>query len=329
MGGMHAQIYNALPGIELIAIADYNVKGTQNKLAGQEHKPQVFANLSELLATVDVDIVDICSPTDQHLDLAIESAKAGKHIFIEKPLALDLPSCTMIQRAVDEAGVKAQVGQCIRFWPEYVALKTFIDSGKGGKLKSLSLLRRAGRPGYSQQNWLNNHSRSGGAAFDLHIHDTDFIIHLLGLPESVTSQTTQGESGPDHIFTQYQYGSVAVQAEGGWDYPEQYGFCMAFEAVFENACISYNSVTNEPLTCVIGTDKPQPIAVEQAGPKDSSLGEGNLSSLGGYYNELAYFVSCLEADQAPAIATLPQAADSVRVVLAELESAQKNQTINL
>ncbi|MEN8662436.1 MAG: Gfo/Idh/MocA family oxidoreductase [Lentimonas sp.] len=322
MGGMHAQIYTALPGVELVAVADLNVAGTQTKVTKMGLNAQVFPDLATLLSSIKVDVIDICVPTDKHAELAITAAAAGKHLFIEKPLSLTLENCETIQAAVDKAGIFAQVGQCIRFWPEYVALKEFIDSGKGGALKSLSLQRRASRPTYSQEDWLNDEIRSGGAACDLHVHDTDFIIHLLGLPKSVYSKTTQGRSGPDHIFTSYQYDNVAAHAEGGWDYPEHYGFCMAFEAIFENASVAFNSASGDPLTLTLTDQESTEMTVEQPGPKQSTTGEGNISSLGGYFNELEYFTNCLKANKAPKIATVAQATDSIRVLLAEIKSAQ-------
>jgi predicted dehydrogenase len=322
MGGMHAQIYTALAGVELVAVADHNVAGTEKKVAEMGLNAQVFPDLATLLRSIEVDVIDICVPTDKHAELAITAAAAGKHLFIEKPLSLTLANCEAIQVAIDKAGVFAQVGQCIRFWPEYVALKEFIDSGKGGALKSLSLQRRASRPTYSQEDWLNDEARSGGAACDLHVHDTDFIIHLLGMPKSVYSKTTQGRSGPDHIFTSYQYDDVAAHGEGGWDYPEHYGFCMAFEAIFENACVAYNSASGAPLTLTLNDQKSTEMTVVQPGPKQSTTGEGNISSLGGYYNELEYFTNCLNANKAPEIATVAQATDSIRVLLAEIKSAQ-------
>ena len=329
MGGMHAQIYSALPGVDLVAVADLNAESTNTKVAKMGLSAQVFPDLKTLLTNIEVDVIDICVPTDKHAELAITAAEACKHLFIEKPLSLTLTNCELIQAAISKAGVFAQVGQCIRFWPEYVALKEFIDSGKGGALKSLSLQRRASRPSYSQDDWLNDEVRSGGAACDLHVHDTDFIIHLFGLPKSVNSQATRGRSGLDHIFTSYQYDDVVVHAEGGWDYPEHYGFCMAFEAVFEHASLAFNSASGAPLTLTLNDQPSTEMAVVQPGPKESTTGEGNISSLGGYFNELEYFTNCVKANKAPEIATVAQATDSIRVLLAELQSAQSGTVVSL
>lgn len=323
MGEMHAQIYQALPAVELTAVVDINIAGAKEKLTSLGLDIPVYATLGELLASCDVQAIDICSPTGQHIELAVEAAEAGKHLFIEKPLAFDLNGCKQIETAIQKAGVFAQVGHCIRFWPEYRTLKSTIESGELGALKSLSLTRRSARPGGGNpQHWVNIEKLSGGAAFDMHVHDTDFVLHLFGLPKSVFSTSTQGMSGPDHIFTHYKYADVAVQAEGGWDYPQHYGFYMGFEAVFEDGILAYHSNAEATLTVTKKDQPTTPVAVQQPGPKESAATSGNISALGGYFNELEYFTNCLKANQAPEIATIAQASDTIRVLCAELESAQ-------
>jgi predicted dehydrogenase len=330
MGVMHAQIYRSLPGVELTAVVDINTAGAKEKLCSLGIEIPVYATLAELLAAGDVQVVDICSPTGQHVELAVAAAQAGKHLFIEKPLAFTPEACAQIQAAIEQAGVFAQVGQCIRFWPEYMALERIIQTGELGALKSLSLTRRSARPGGGDaQHWVNQVDLSGGAAFDMHVHDTDYVLHLFGAPNAVFSRTTQGMSGPDHIFTHYQYDNVAVHAEGGWDYPQDYGFCMTFEAVFEHGSLAYNSSAEAALILTQNDQPPELVAVEQPGPKESTASEGNISALGGYYNELEYFTNCLNANQAPEIATIAQASESIRVLCAELESAQSDRSITL
>lgn len=330
MGEMHAQIYQALPGVELAAVVDINITGATEKLTSLGLDIPVYATLRELLAECEVQAIDICSPTGQHIELAVEAAEAGKHLFIEKPLAFDLDGCAQIEAAIQQAGVFAQVGHCIRFWPEYMALQRTIESGELGALKSLSLTRRSARPGGGNpQHWVNDEKLSGGAAFDMHVHDTDFVLHLFGLPKSVHSSTSQGMSGPDHIFTHYMYDGIAVQAEGGWDYPQHYGFCMAFEAVFENGALAYNSSTETPLTLTRKDKETEVVSVKQPGPKESGSSSGNISALGGYFNELEYFSDCLKANKAPQIATVAQASETIRVLCAELESARSGRSTTL
>ncbi|MDQ8192942.1 Gfo/Idh/MocA family oxidoreductase [Coraliomargarita sp. SDUM461004] len=331
MGNMHAQAYHALADVHITAIADIATQHAQEKVAQLGFEIPVFTDLTTLLAESDVDIIDICGPTDQHLELATQAIQAGKHLFIEKPLALTLEDCQAIQSATDAAGVFAQVGHCIRFWPEYMKLKQIVDSGTHGPLKSLSLTRRSPRPGGGNPlHWVNQVERCGGAVVDLHVHDTDFINHLLGMPQSVYSRTTEGSSGPDHIFSHYHYEHTTVQAEGGWDYPGNYGFSMSFEAIFEDACIQYNSASNTPL--LLTTRGCAPVAIEldvTDTPTEATHSEGNISSLGGYFNEINYFINCVKNKQAPEIATLKQASNSIRILLAELKSAKNRQNVSI
>jgi predicted dehydrogenase len=176
---------------------------------------------------------------------------------------------------------------------------------------------------------LNNGARSGGAALDLHIHDTDYVHHLLGRPEAVTSTGTKDKTGWSHIFTTYHFKDMAVTAEGGWNYPKNWGFQMAFQAIFERGAVEFDSSANPTLVATIGDGKKQHLYYKNPGVGESSTGTGNLSSLGGYYNELAAFITCLQKKKAPKIATGDQAAESLATVLAEIQSATTGRTVKI
>ncbi|MFA6286181.1 MAG: hypothetical protein WC661_02260 [Opitutaceae bacterium] len=167
-----------------------------------------------------------------------------------------------------------------------------------------------------------------GAALDLHIHDTDFVLHLLGTPPAVFARGTRDQGGWSHIFTHYLYPDVVVQAEGGWNYPDQWGFQMAFQAVFEHGAVEYDSGATPTLRLVRTGGKPEPLPYVPAGGQASGT-TGNLSSLGGYANELAAFLDCVATRRAPALATLSQSTESLRVVLAELASVESGSPVNL
>jgi predicted dehydrogenase len=328
MGQMHARVYQALPEVEIVGIADA-FPGAAAAAAKLGLMAPVVASLSEALKTVDCNVVDICLPTDLHADAMIEAARAGKHIFCEKPLALEVADAERALREVEKSGVALQVGQCIRFWPEYQALEHFIKSGQGGKLRSLVLQRRAGRPAYSRDNWLNDAGRSKGAALDLHIHDTDYVLHLFGKPKGVHSIGRQENGAWSHLFTHYLFDEVAVMAEGGWDLPAGWGFQMAFQAIFENAAVDFDSQSSPTLHLTLGPGKREPMPFEKPAVTSAGDSGGNISSLGGYYNELAYFCEQLQQNKKPTIATGAQALESVRTVLAEIESAATRKIVQL
>lgn len=328
MGQMHAKVYQALPDVEIVGIVDSFPTAAEAAAKCGITAP-VSRSLEELFKSTAVDVVDVCLPTDLHVEAVIAAAQAGKHVFCEKPFALTVADAERALAAVDKAGVHFQVGQCIRFWPEYQALEAFIKSGRGGKLTSLWLQRRASKPGYSQENWLHTNQRSKGAALDLHIHDTDFVLHLFGKPQSVHSVGRKHDGAYSHIFTHYQYDGVAVTAQGGWDYPSKWGFQMAFQAIFENAVVELDSLTSPSLYLTLGNEERQPMPFTKPVVKSTGPSSGNISDLGGYYNELASFIEGVRSGVKPTLATGPQALESLRTVLAEIQSADEKRVVTL
>jgi predicted dehydrogenase len=332
MGRMHARVCQALVArgldVEIVGIVDPQAESDQAMTELGIRAPR-FKSLPEALGRTDASVIDICLPTDLHAVHIQMAARAGKHIFCEKPLALNAKEAEAAVAEAERANVFLQVGQCIRFWPEYEALRQFIQAGDAGKLRRLSLVRRASRPAYSRDNWLHEPSRSKGAALDLHIHDTDFVLHLLGTPRAVDSVGSRQDGAWTYLATHYSYDDVAVTAEGGWDLPAGWGFQMAFQAVFERAVIDYDSGQSPTLRIVRGAEPAQPLAFAKPEVVASGDAGGNISDLGGYYNELAYFYEGLAAGRGPKIATGRQALESLRVVLAEIESAEKQSPVAL
>lgn len=328
MGSMHAQIYAQLDGARLAGVADPRVDATRAKLQKLGMDVQVYPSLKELLsAHPEAAVVDVCTPLGSHEADALVALQSGRHLFCEKPLAPTLAAADRIIAAAKAAGVSVQVGHCIRFWPEYQALRKFVSDGRGGRLLSLSLTRQASRPDYTVGDWANKEQLSGGAALDLHIHDTDFVLALLGAPRAVHSRGTFDYSGPAHIFTIYDYPEVAVAAEGGWNYPPKWGFRMTFQAVFEKACIDFDSGKAPTLMVTWDDRAPEPMAFDAPTAGESKSGEGNISNLGGYFNELQVFVDCIQRGVPPVDATLEDARASLEVVFAEIESARAGRPV--
>jgi predicted dehydrogenase len=327
MGGMHCQAYTGIAGAQLVALVDIDPSRVDAQVKRLGLKVPVFSSLKESLARVPTDVVDVCVPTDRHLEVVLEALAAGKDVFCEKPLAFSTAQAKAMQAAAKKAKRRFMTGHCIRFWPEYQAFEAFLKSKKAGKLKSLTLQRRSALPGHSAGNWLWQAKRSGGAALDLHIHDTDWVLHLLGKPKSVTSRGTKDSRGYSHLFTDYEYPGMVVRAEGGWNYPGKWGFQMAFQAVFEKGAVEYDSGAKPSLKLTLEGGESVPLAFQEPAAGESKSGSGNVSSLGGYFNELQYFIDCLEKNQAPKIATLDQAAETLRVTLAELKSAESGKRV--
>ena len=313
MGKKHADVYHLVPDACVVAVVDPRGEdlGESLRACHLEGVP-VFASLASAMEEVEFSVVDICLPTDLHRTIALEAFAAGKHVFCEKPIALTRSDASDMTLAAHQSDRHFMVGHCIRFWPEYITLKRIVDSGEHGRLLSLSLSRRTGRPGYSIDDWVNKPDRCLGAALDLHIHDADFLLHLLGAPEEVVSPGLRDETGWSSISTQYLYDGRIVTADGAWNYPANWGFQMRYTAVLERAVLDFDS--RSALTLAAG--KAEPIALSMP-PHD------------GYYHELAYFIGCLERDKPVSISTGEQASASLDLVLAEIESAATGKQISL
>ncbi len=331
MGSTHAQIYKILDNSQVVAVvaAEDERTSTRERMEELNISASFYSNLGDALTEHDeADAVDVCVPTDLHKQFVLQAISADKHVFCEKPIALSHENATEMVEAAEEAGVYFQVGHCIRFWPEYMAFQEFLESGEAGRLLSFSLLRRAARPDSA---WMMDENRSGGGALDMHIHDTDFVVSLLGTPDSVSSRGTTDETGMSHIFTFYDYNDrdVVVTAEGGWNYPEKWGLQMGFQAVFENGAVDFDSTSEPTLKVTVGDQEPEPLPYESPGVGDSESDVGNLSALGGYFNEIQYFIDCLESNKSPDRASGEQAARSLYVNLNELKSVRTEQPVPL
>ncbi|MDH3584072.1 MAG: Gfo/Idh/MocA family oxidoreductase [Phycisphaerae bacterium] len=319
MGKMHLSAYTQLAGAEVVAVADKDPKRAGGDLAGgwsnleggaeQLDMSRIFGttDFSQVLERDDVDMVDICVPTPFHEALVLDALSAGKHVLCEKPLALSSEAAARMAQAADAATGFFMPAMCIRFWPGWNWLKQAVDGGKYGKLLGLRVTRTGGIPG----GWFSDGTRSGGAILDLHIHDTDFVYHLLGSPEAVFSRGFSCYSGrTDRIVTQYLYPEASdapsvVAAEGAW-LEEGHPFAMRYLASFERATAEYESSAQEPLKLTADKNT-EAVAIESAD---------------GYVGEIRYFVECIEAGRPPQVVTAADAVQGLRIAEAEQRSVE-------
>ncbi len=327
MGNMHTQACLVSGAAKITAVADERLDAAQ-KLADQANC--VCANSpEELVLRDDVDAVMICTPTPSHHIRALEAIKAGKHLFVEKPLTRTLSTADELLAEVKKANLFNQVGHVLRFWPEYVYLKEATQDGRWGQLKSIKLIRTCAQPGWSAGNWLINPELSGGAALDLHLHDTDVVHFLLGQPEAVFSTGVKDYAGWRQIFTNYFYDNgPAVFVEGAWYDGEKYPFRMAYVATFEKGVLDYDCTREQTLLFY-----PQKGDVEELSlpkPPQTKPVEGiNVTDLGGYLLQDTYFFECLANQTEPERATFQHGRDAIETVEAEIRSAESGQIVGI
>ena len=313
MGAMHANCYKNIEDVELVALADLRPEKAEELAKGTN--AMIFGDGKDLIANADVDVIDICLPTYLHAEYAMLAMDKVKYVFVEKPVALTKEEGEKMLAKSRETGCEVQVGQVIRFWDEYVELKKIIESGVYGKVVNANFRRLSPRPTWGWDNWLLDTARSGGAGQDLHIHDVDYVLSLFGEPkEFFTVKNCIGEKN-SYVNTLMKYEDLVVGVEGTWDLPGSHAFEATFRVVFENAVVE-NAGGKFMLYTRDGASE---IKIEKKELAGEAYKGGNVSDLGGYYNELVYF--CQRAAKGEKIeqATLCDGVSSLAFVLKELQ----------
>jgi myo-inositol 2-dehydrogenase/D-chiro-inositol 1-dehydrogenase len=174
MGRVHAEHVARLEGAELVAVADVSPDAARS-CAGALGVQAVFDSARPVLASSEVDAVLVCSATDTHAELVAAAAEHGKHVFCEKPLALDLASIDRALASVEAAGVRFQVGFNRRFDPGF---REVFDAARAGAVGAPELLRITSRD--VEPPPLDYVPASGGLFLDMTIHDFDLARFLVG-----------------------------------------------------------------------------------------------------------------------------------------------------
>ncbi len=318
MGVTHLRAYLSNPQARVVAVCDavrVPVNGVLGGVAGNIKKSddihlgpevKVFRKLEELLADSEVQLVDLCTPTPLHPEQAIAALKAGRHVLCEKPLARTSAAAREILSVAAVSPGMLMPAMCMRFWPGWAWLKQVVAEQTFGKVLAANFCRVSAMPAWSQQGTYAGGSDLGGALFDLHIHDTDFVNHLFGRPVSVFSSGVVGAGGSvNHVVTHYHYpGGPAVHAEGSWLLTQ--GFNMAYTLHCEQATLDFDlSRGAEALRVTQPGKVPRTISCD--GPD-------------GYGAEINYIVDCVANDRPPKIVTAEDGLTALEICEAEERS---------
>ncbi|RIH65543.1 gfo/Idh/MocA family oxidoreductase [Mariniphaga sediminis] len=301
MGMTHTMNIIKNPELDLVAIVDIETDEIEKKLTSKSgnfstgsiesdtlKKIRKYQTLDECLEKEELDAIHICVHTNMHYIMAKKALECSKHVFLEKPFTLNIKQAEeLIALAKDQKRI-LMVAHVVRFMPPYMKLKQLIDSEEYGKLKFLSLSRFSGIPTWGQwKEKQKDFGSSGGALFDLVIHDIDFVNYLLGLPEEIKCNYLPGElSNHDYISALWLYKAkgIHVRIEGGNTFHTNFPFQAGYIATFENASLLYTTFKGEVIQ----------IATE------NSLLEIAAGDAGdGFYNEIAYFASCINNNIEP------------------------------
>ncbi|MCZ8511078.1 inositol 2-dehydrogenase [Paenibacillus filicis] len=203
IGKIHADNLRRHPQAEIAAVSDLFAGPELEAWAAARGIGTVTKDSMELITNPDIDAVFICSSTDTHVPLIIEAAKAGKHIFCEKPVSMELDRTEEALEAVRAAGVKLQVGFNRRFDHNFKRVREHVLGGTIGEPHIVKITSRDPNPPHDDYI-----PRSGGMFMDMMIHDFDMARYLCG--SEVEEVYTQGAVLINPVFAQYGDVDTAV-----------------------------------------------------------------------------------------------------------------------
>ena len=318
MGSTHVAALRGLGGVELAAVysSDHHkaagdltaVRG--NLGSGGERmdfsRVRKYSNLEGVLGDPKIEAVDLCLPTYLHDSVAVEALRAGKHVLVEKPMALDGYGADRMISASRRYQRVLMTAQVLRFLPEYVALREAISGGKLGRWRYAAFRRSCAAPTWG--GWLRESEQSGGGVFDLLIHDVDVCLHLFGKPEMVcASGTYEPGMDIDCMDAQLFYPEGLATIAGGWHNAGEFPFRMEYCVTLDGGTIEFSSQGRPPvLYGASGGSQPLELAHQD-----------------GYAAEIAYFAECCEEGRAPDRCPPAESADAVKVMHLLLESRNR------
>lgn len=266
MGMIHFLAARKLKGAKVAAICSRDAKklagdwrGIQGNFGPRGEKMDLgsikrYPNLDELLGDPEIDLVDICNPTHLHAATAIAALKAGKHVLVEKSIALEPKDADAMVRAAAKAGKLLMVAHVLPFFPEFAYAAEAIRTKEFGKVMGGHFKRVISRPDWSSE--IGDPAKTGGPAIDLHIHDTHFIGLVCGVPGKVFSTGTVNKGNVDYLTTQYLYGGKGpcISCCSGALAQKGRPFVHGYEIYLEKATLVYESGTC-PLTVLSADGK--------------------------------------------------------------------------
>ena len=298
VGKLHSgTLKRHVPGGDVVALVDpwAEVRDATGDEFGIERR---FASLADALDAVDFDAVVITTPTPTHRELAVLAAEHGKHVFLEKPMALSLAECDDILRAVSHHGVLLQMGFMRRFDPDFAAAWERIQGGEIGEPMMIKSLTHG--PGLPPP-WATDLRTSNGNLAEVNSHDLDTVRWLMasnprrmyvevanfkGAERGVTS-----EHFYDNMFATVKFESGALGNISGVC-PCDYGYDSRVEIIGKKGIMTIGQMQGEAI--VVCTDRERGLVtpVFRRWPDRFRWG---------YIQELEHFVECIQQQRPPRV----------------------------
>lgn len=331
-GEIHADVIAASPNMELAALCT-RTESRLNELAAKYGVQSTYTDYRELLANDSIDAVSIVTMWDQHTEPTLAALEAGKHVFLEKPMASTVADCERICEAAGNADGKLMIGHICRFNPRYASAKREIDAGTIGHVLAISARRNIPAA------WTPTILEKIGPIAGDTIHCTDIMLWLTGAKiVSAYAQTVSVRNlkYPDLAQTMYRFDSGATAtSESVWCMPDGSPFDIdeRMQIVGTEGVIHIqDTMPNFGVSTKSGWRCPDttywPMLHGTAGDESSSPAIQNYRS-GALRDEFLYFADCIQNDRRIEIITPEESKAAVVAVLAAEESAASGQVVTL
>lgn len=314
MAGYHAHNITRMPGSTLVACGAPEFSQFTREVATNA-SAQCYATAAEVLAHNDIDAVVIATPTDTHKEMTIAALQAGKHVFVEKPIARTLADASAMIETANRYQRKLMPGQVVRYFREYAAARDLVLAGEIGSPAVARTNRNGTIPG-GGRHWYGDIARSGGVALDLLVHDYDWLRWMFGPAERVYAKSMKhaGVDGKDAMLTIVRFASgVIAHAEASWAYPS--GWNAGFELAGSAGVIAHTDGATRDITlnAVVGSGATL--------APDSGLEDA-------YLHQLRDFATWCAGGPAPRCVA-EDGYEALRMSLAAYDSAQSGKAISL
>lgn len=326
IGGVNANACDKTEDAKVVAVVDKDFQ--KAKLLAQKINAEPYNSLEEILIKKEIDVVGICTPTFLHADMVEKCAKASKHIFCEKPVALSIEEVNRMIQAIKKYKVKSMVGHVLRFWPEYETAKRIIKDNFLGCPKNMYCERLGVIPEWAEGEWNKDKNLGGGAALDLQIHDLDYMISVFGDPLSVASQGIYDENlgGWAHMstivkFAGGQYGCV----NAGWAVKGKFPFTMLLRIICEKGTIEWISRASANISETLDgkVQKNEVIVYKDNGEIIKETSE----EIDPFFSQWKYFIHCINNDKEVENSTFEDGKRSLELALASMDSSEQNKIV--
>ena len=324
----HLAAYNKIKNesgpVEVVAVCD-ELEERLSEVREKGYSFREYLSIDEMLKAErgKLDFVDICIPTYLHAEVAIKAMEMGFNVLCEKPMAMNVEEANAMLEAKNRTGKLLMIAYCNRFYKGARFVKDVVDSGELGK-PLYAEFRHMGdsiRPqGRNKNKWFWDKNLSGGGALDYHIHNVDLIRWMFGVPKAVSvagiSTDDAAVNGYDILSANLMYDGMWVNAIAQWTGPNRMKYDgRVIHVNFENGYVRCERTA--------GRDVIEKSVQDGEGKVISSTTHNELLPFSAYYDEIVYFCDCLIGGKEP-IDDLPEdSVDSIKIVMAEIESADK------